>query len=1711
MRESGRPSAGWRPAGAALLKVGVLLATAAAAQAQLVRSIFDGATPPEVQAGAPAGSFALSDFESINLYSGKVNFALPLLRIGGRGEAGYTMTLRIERSWGFDTHFVCGTSVCGPDEMGGTVAPLPRHSAVPMETTANYDPGYSPGVLTMRTGINTVLGAVGMGSSCDDDTVDDIMEERKLTRLTFLQPDGTEISLRDKKYGGEPFVNKNATECRQEALTGSDPSFSHRGREFVAADGSATTFVSDSLVDEDSSFTEYGSEVINSNPRLGPAGRLGLRNGTIYRLEGGRVSWIRDRNGNQVSLQYTGASGGGVLSRATDSLGRAVNIAYNQSSCGTSTTLKCDKITYKGKGGANRVIEVHRQPLAEVFCSRSGTGIDNHLCPGSGTAAKTHDQLFPKNQKGGDQGPDDSRPFNPKVVSKVKLPNGKSYRFTYTIYGELYSVTLPTGGVIEYDWRPAVIAGSPTCTVTGSPAFCAGIRSTNNVLSLMRRVAERREKADGSTVSARTTYALSTRSNCITGTSVACSEVTVKHYDSATATTPLSQQSHHFYGLANNPAQTAPWEYPAWRSGKEYKTEIKSSTGTALRRTEHVWQQRQQPAWWTSPTSPNPSSAANGHNANNAPPNDVRIARTDTTLLDGTRKVSRVAYSYSSDRFNNRTDVKRYGYGSSSPGSLLNWLHTEYETRSAYTQSAANFNAAVNPNNNSGGDELKSYLPSVVTKQWLCGAGSSSCAESAAAARNEFSIDHNSLASRSSPSGHDSSGFATTYTVRGNRTRLRRWLNPGNTRITQTLTYDILGNVTNVVDFNGNTTTISYDDDFIFATNSSRPPTGTSTFAFPTTITRDAGTGKLNHKLKFKYDYDLGRQTEAKDENDYKTTFTYDDKLDRPTAITDPLDAATTFAYDDDNNIVTTTRQQDSCASTADIVGKVVFDGFGRQVRSEQRENGAKCISTIQSYDGLGRIAEVGNPQREDACLSPSNSRFLTLPTAKTRYAYDALGRVTRITHPDGSSVSTSYNSNTATVTDEAGNKRKSVRDALDRITQVTEDPGGLGYATSYSYDALDNLTRVTQGSQTRTFGYDSLGRLLCASNPESRVGSAACSGATLPTAGVDRYVYDNNSNLTRHTNTRGVAANTAYDALNRPTGINYSDTTPDVTFCYDGKDFSGSACTTTQVVGKKGRLTAARSTVSTTRYTSFDKLGRVKGSSQQTGGTTYSFSYAYNKAGGLETQTYPSGLLVKTCYDAAGRISGVSDNATPAASYASNFDYAPHGALAELKLGNNLYEYRDYNTRLQPQEIGLGTFDGGSDKLKLEFTYKTPNNNDNNGNVLKQVITRPSLTALTQSYTYDKVNRLKTAAESGAGTAWSRSYGYDRYGNRAVSANSGLPTSPLMPTAKTNFSSSTNRLTLTGARYDNSGNLTATSLGDTLAYDAENRLKSYTLSSATTTYKYGPEGRRVQKATPTVTETYVYDAFGKLAAEYSTVAPTSGGTFYRTTDHLGSTRLVTKQDKSDADCYDYAPFGEEIPNTLGSRSSNACFAASFDGRHRFTGKERDDESDLDYFLARYYSGPMGRFTSVDPENAGADPEFPQTWNAYAYVANNPLKYVDRNGEYLATAWSVANVAIGVASFASNIKQGNYVAATVDAVGVALDVAATTTGLPGGAGTALRVARAADKLATATGAARTAVKGVDAVDTATDAERVLTKAATRTDIAIVRAEEHPTL
>jgi RHS repeat-associated protein len=122
--------------------------------------------------------------------------------------------------------------------------------------------------------------------------------------------------------------------------------------------------------------------------------------------------------------------------------------------------------------------------------------------------------------------------------------------------------------------------------------------------------------------------------------------------------------------------------------------------------------------------------------------------------------------------------------------------------------------------------------------------------------------------------------------------------------------------------------------------------------------------------------------------------------------------------------------------------------------------------------------------------------------------------------------------------------------------------------------------------------------------------------------------------------------------------------------------------------------------------------------------------------------------------------------------------------------------------------------------------------------------------------------------------------------------------------------------------------------------------------------------------------------------ARLGQAAPPPYGIYDLHVDHLGSTRLVTDNLGAAVSQHDFFPFGEEI-------------APVFDhNRKLFTGHERDQETGLDYMLARYYSNSLGRFLSFDTSRLGVDRRNPQKWNAYTYVLNNPLKYFDPNGLY---------------------------------------------------------------------------------------------------------------
>jgi len=92
---------------------------------------------------------------------------------------------------------------------------------------------------------------------------------------------------------------------------------------------------------------------------------------------------------------------------------------------------------------------------------------------------------------------------------------------------------------------------------------------------------------------------------------------------------------------------------------------------------------------------------------------------------------------------------------------------------------------------------------------------------------------------------------------------------------------------------------------------------------------------------------------------------------------------------------------------------------------------------------------------------------------------------------------------------------------------------------------------------------------------------------------------------------------------------------------------------------------------------------------------------------------------------------------------------------------------------------------------------------------------------------------------------------------------------------------------------------------------------------------------------------------------------------------------------------HDYLPFGEELFN--GARTAGIGYVAD-STRQKFTQKERDNETGLDYFGTRYHSANQGRFTSIDPLLLSGKRGRPQTWNRYAYVLNNPLRLIDIDG-----------------------------------------------------------------------------------------------------------------
>jgi hypothetical protein len=196
-------------------------------------SDLDGLTPVGLAPGSPAGSYVLSNVQTTNLYDGGSNIAIPLLKIGGRGEAGYTMYAQFGPHWDADG----SVEQCDPNNPNSGYCPTWT-----FQTTgwANWNYLYRPAGIAVR---HLDIGSQAVFNN-QAQIVCNVYAET-LTRVNVGMADGTEMVLVDASTLGAP---KSPPSNSYPTNNCDNQSGYNRGTVWVSTDGSAMTFIADANV-----------------------------------------------------------------------------------------------------------------------------------------------------------------------------------------------------------------------------------------------------------------------------------------------------------------------------------------------------------------------------------------------------------------------------------------------------------------------------------------------------------------------------------------------------------------------------------------------------------------------------------------------------------------------------------------------------------------------------------------------------------------------------------------------------------------------------------------------------------------------------------------------------------------------------------------------------------------------------------------------------------------------------------------------------------------------------------------------------------------------------------------------------------------------------------------------------------------------------------------------------------------------------------------------------------------------------------------------------------------------------------------------------------------------------------------------------------------------------------------------------------------------
>lgn len=869
-------------------------------------------------------------------------------------------------------------------------------------------------------------------------------------------------------------------------------------------------------------------------------------------------------------------------------------------------------------------------------------------------------------------------------------------------------------------------------------------------------------------------------------------------------------------------------------------------------------------------------------------------------------------------------------------------------------------------------------------------------------------------------------------------------------RLEMSATYDAgFGKVTSHTDFNGHLTTYSYD-----------------TFGRLTAVVKP---GDSVERPTESYDYVLDHDAGDGIRVNWVET------RKREQAGGGTLDSRSFF---DGLGRKIMTREEDETPGRVVVTGTVQFNARSLPRRQylpyfedgtlEFADPSFRSAYMEHQYDALGRGIRITQPDSSFSSIEYE-------PFAKTV-------RDEEQTRPESMHFGAAHRFVVDGLQDEEGEGRlREVHEIVKIADDGRRSDAQADWTTRYDYDLLDNVVLITdsQGNRKRA-AFDGLGRKVLDADPNR---------------GSTTYRYDAASNLIETVDAKKQRITYEYDGANRLVAEDYHDEgspfsanrKPDVRYAYDRSAVEAELADESRAAPRNtmGQLVSIYD-LSGETHLSYDPRGRVEWQVKsilhpQTGSLeSFASEMDYDSMDRVISHTYPDNTHISYSYNQRGLLEGIAGGS---GSLLANLDYNSSGQFARMDHGNEVSTTYEYDERLRLKQL---TAAKPGEAPLLSYAYRM----DRASNIVGIDDLRPRDGVLSsapqrindQSFEYDdlyRLNRVRYGFEADVGEgAAGISYRYDRIGNLLEQSSNishqergrsvvdlgqfeyaggrgeraarslGEPPGPHATTGTSGRQLS----------YDENGNVVQ--LDDMqLTWDFKDRLVAVRSDRIAAEYVYDHNDRRVTKhvrhldseeAAEPIAALYVDQHYevrdGKpvkhVFAGERRIARVSGSSDledqqdslhpnavpdirYYHQDHLGSTNVTTDAVGNPLQEIAYYPYGQmrEIDGRTHAESEP----------YKFSQKETDKETGLQYFEARYFDGAMARFLSVDPALRQLSPfEEPQRLNAYSYSLNRPLVYQDPTGE-ISVRESVS-IGLDFTPGVSNLKSGVELITGIDPI-----------------------------------------------------------------------------